>query len=512
MIKLRSKKAVINISTKMILQIITILYGFLLPKILIGNYGSEVNGLISSITQMLAYISLLESGFGPVLKASLYKPLVKKNKIELASILKTSENFFRIISYIFVIYILILAIGYPILFQSSFSFIYIFSLVIIISISTLFQYYFGMTYRLFLQADQKSYIISILSILTYTVNVVIIFILSLFNFPVHVLMLFLSISSLIRPIYQNYYVKKKYNIDFTIVNKNYEIKNKWDGLAQHVAAVVHDNTDVTLITIFCGLVEVSVYSIYHLVTFGIRNLVFSLAEGIDSSFGNMLAKNEKENLKVKFRMYETVYISICTILYSCTLVLIIPFISIYTMKITDANYIRPLFGFLIVISELIFAVRMPYSTITKAAGHFKETMTGAWVESLTNIVLSIALIFKYGIIGVAVGTIVAMIIRTLEFAYHTNKYIIDDKLRITLIKMLLCSIETWIIVVICSKISLVAYNNYLNFAINGFVIFIISSIITLLVNYIAFNNDFDTLFTMMKAIIRKRSKKKHEKV
>ena len=92
---MRSKKAIYNIVSTLVLQVVIVLYGFIVPKIIINKFGSDVNGLISSITQFLAYISLLESGFGPVVKAALYKPIANKDKKTIAGILKTSEKFFK---------------------------------------------------------------------------------------------------------------------------------------------------------------------------------------------------------------------------------------------------------------------------------------------------------------------------------------------------------------------------------------------------------------------------------
>ena len=69
---MRTKKALMNVSMSLLLQILVVLYGFIVPKIIISNFGSEVNGLIASITQFLGYIALLESGFGPVVKAVLF--------------------------------------------------------------------------------------------------------------------------------------------------------------------------------------------------------------------------------------------------------------------------------------------------------------------------------------------------------------------------------------------------------------------------------------------------------
>jgi len=152
-------------------------------------------------------------------------------------------------------------------------------------------------------------------------------------------------------------------------------------------------------------------------------LIQSFTGGIDATFGDMIAKSENDNLNKKFGMYEVIYNTISTILFTSAMILIVPFVSIYTKGITDANYIRYAFGYLIVISEFIWAIRLPYSSIILSAGHFKQTRIGAWVECLSNIVISIILVFKCGIIGVAIGTIVAMTIRTCEFVYHTNSLI-----------------------------------------------------------------------------------------
>ena len=117
---MRSKKAIYNISTNLILQIVIVIYGFIVPKIIISSFGSNVNGLISSITQFLAYITLLESGFGPVVKSVLYKPIAKKDNKTIANILKSTEKFFRSIAIIFLVYIIILCICYTFILSKNF--------------------------------------------------------------------------------------------------------------------------------------------------------------------------------------------------------------------------------------------------------------------------------------------------------------------------------------------------------------------------------------------------------
>lgn len=505
---MRSKKAVYNIITNLILQIIVIIYGFIVPKIIISKYGSITNGLISSITQFLAYISLLESGFGPIVKSILYKPIASKNKQEIRNILKASETFFRKIALIFLIYIFLLCVFYPYLINNNFSYLYTVSLILIISISTFAEYFFGMTYTLYIQANQRTYIISLIQVFTYIISATLIIILAKFNISVHIIKLVSCLVFLLRPLLLNIYVKKKFNINFKNVDKKYSIKQKWDGLAQHIASVIHSNTDITLLTIFCTLGDVSVYAVYYLVIKGIRSLIMSFINGIDALFGDMMAKKETDNMNRKFGMYEELYFTICTIIFTCSMLLITPFISVYTRGINDVNYIRYFFGYLIVISEYIWAIRQPYNELVKAAGHFKETKKGAWVECTLNIVVSMIFIFKYGIIGVAIGTIVAMTIRTIEFIYHANKYILGRNIFISIKKISLIVIETILtILVVCVAFDF-KFNNYFNFILNGIIVFTVTSLITVTINCIVCSDNYIELLRLIKRNNHLKTKKK----
>lgn len=499
---MRSKKALYNIISNLILQLVVIVYGFIVPKIIISKYGSNVNGLVSSITQFLGYIALLESGFGPVVKSILYKPIANNNKKEIANILKASEKFFKRIAKIFIVYIIGLSFLYPVLVGREFGYIYTVSLIIIISISTFAQYYFGMTYQLYLQAEQRNYVQSIIQIITYILSILAIIIIAMMGASIQVLKLVSGLIFILRPILQNIYVKKKYKINFNEVDESYNIKNKWDGLSQHIAAVVHGNTDIAILTIFSKLSEISVYSVYYLVVSGIKQIIQIFSLGIDAIFGDMIAKDEKENLNKKFNMYEIVYFTIVTILFTSTIILVTPFIKIYTLNIMDANYIRYKFGYLIVISEYIWAIRLPYSSISIAAGRFKETMIGAWVESISNIIISIILVFKYGIIGVAIGTIVAMTLRTIEFLYQTNKFILNRKIIISVKKIIIVIIDTLLILIISRYLPFVDNINYFNWIKNAIMTVSISCCVTITINYILYKKEFINLYKILKNLLK----------
>lgn len=503
---MRSKNAINNIISSLLLQGITIVCGFITPVLIIQAYGSEANGLLASITQFLGYITLLESGFGPVVKSVLYKHIAEKNKDMIQRILKASEKFFRRIALIFVLYIIVLCFIYPMIVSTQFDVWFTISLLVIMAFSTLAEYFFGMTYTLYLQAKQKTYVTSILQTITTILVTASVVIMIKMGCNLQIVKLISAVFFILKPLVQSYYVHKKYGINLNGVPSDYKIKQKWDGLAQHIAAVIHSNTDVVVLTLFSTLAEVSVYAVYMLVINGLKRIVQSFNNGIDASFGDMIAKNEHEKLNKKFSTYELFFHTISTIIFICAIVLITPFVSIYTSGINDADYVRPVFGVLIVISEFIWSVRLPYSSTTLAAGHFKQTRKGAWIEAITNIVISVILVFNFGIIGVAIGTIVAMSIRTIEFMYHNSRYILRRSLLKSFTWLPIIAFETVVVCLICNFILPISYGNYFDWAINALIVLAISLVVVLPINAISHKEELKDLLFVGKNLKRKEEK------
>ena len=502
---MRSKKAIKNIVTSIFQQIITFICGLIVPRAIIGTFGSSVNGLISSITQFLSYITLLEAGIGPVIKSALYKPIAKKDKSEIEKILKASQKFFRVISLIFVIYLIILCFVYPQIVANQFDYMYTVSLIIIISISTFAEYFFGMIYKLYLKAEQKTYVTSIIQSGTTVLNAILVVILIKLNASIQIVKLCSAFVFVLRPIIQNIYVKKKYNINFNNVKEKYNLKQKWDGLSQHIAAIIRNNTDVAILTIFTSTAEVSVYAVYLLVINGIRNIVQAFTDGVDASFGDMIAKGEKQLLNKNFRTYEMFYYTIITIVYIVTMIMILPFVQVYVKGVTDVNYYRPAFAMIFILSELCNSIRLPYNSLTLAAGHFKETRVGAWIESFLNLIISIILVVKFGMVGVVIGTLIAISVRTIEFIYHSSKYILERNCWNAFGRIILLFIEMGLIGLIGMYIvNRYTIDSYLSWITMAIIVTIIVSAIVITTNSIIYRKDVINIVDILKRNFIKR--------
>ena len=66
-----------NTFWNLVYQLTAVVAGFLVPRAIIGVYGSEVNGLVTSLTQFIGYFALVEAGISGAATFALYKPLAQ---------------------------------------------------------------------------------------------------------------------------------------------------------------------------------------------------------------------------------------------------------------------------------------------------------------------------------------------------------------------------------------------------------------------------------------------------
>lgn len=414
-----NNKIMLNSISSLCLQMVTCVVGLIVPRLVLAAFGSEVNGTIQSISQLLNYIVLLEAGVGGVVRVSLYHGLVEKDYNIINGTLGIATCFFRRISYIFIIYLFGLALLFPILFDNSFSYGYIFTLVIILGLSTVIQYFVGITYQLFLNADQKSYIFNFIQIFLVIMNAIITYYLIVHDANIHVIKFVSSIIFVIRPLSLMLYVKCKYKL---IIMKGEAdtkaLQQKWEAFAQHIAYFVYGNTDMVILSLFTDMKTVSVYAVYNLIVSSLRNLIESLSTGFTPAIGKSLAKKDDGVTTYLVNKYESICFFCVNVAFTICAFMIVPFVSLYTKGVHDTNYIQYNFGYLLSLSASLILLRNLYHNILYSAGHYRQTRTSAYIELVLNIVLSISLVSKYGLCGVMIGTIVSTIYKLLYCIYY----------------------------------------------------------------------------------------------
>ena len=488
-----------NTFASLLSQITALVCGFILPRLFLEHYGSSVNGLINSITQFLGVISFLELGVGAVVQSSLYKPLAEQDGNQISRISVSANKFFQKLAKIFLAYVIILCVCYPFLVNCEFSFLYTTTLIIAISISLIAQYYFGIVNSLILNADQKGYIQYNAQTVTILLNTLVCFLLISKGCSVQLVKLSTSCIFLLRPLILHTYVKKNYNIDWHIQYKQEPIKQKWNGVAQHIAAIILDTTDIIVLTIFSSLSNVSIYSVYFLIVKGVKTLFLSITNGIQSMIGELWAKKELDELRKVFAWTEWCIHTGTTFIFSCAAVLIVPFIQVYTAGIHDAEYRQPLFALLLVGANAMHCLRLPYNIMVLAAGHYKQTQQNYIIAAILNIIISVLAVKSWGLIGVAIGTLIAMSYQTVWLSWYDSNHFIHYPMKLVVKQFLVDGVTAVSTITACQflKINELSYSSWVLMAVKAT---LITGAFVIVINIIFYR--MKIIFLMKKAVRR----------
>lgn len=427
------KKIVLNTFVPFLASAITMICGFFLPRAILKGYGSEVNGAISSVTQFLGIINFFDLGVTAVLQSALYRPLINGDKGQLSETVTAGDKFFRRIGIVLVTYVISLCFIIPLVTEESFTFSFWVTLILAMGISSFGQYYLGVVNSIILTADQKYYLTAIASVVVVVLNTFISILLIKLGASIQLVKLVASVIFLIKPIFYQVYIKKHYQINRKVIIANDPLKQKWNGVAQHVCAVVLDGTDIIVLTIFSTLVNVSIYYVYHLVITAIRTFFLSMTNAISPYLGKLWANNDIESTKRVYSFYEWLINAITTFVFGCTASLIVPFVMLYTRGVNDADYFQPLFSLLLTLSAAFYCLRLPYTSIINATGSYKQTQHIYIIATVLNIIVSITTVNFFGLIGVTIGTAISLGYQTIHLSIFCCKKLLKNNIRKSLV-------------------------------------------------------------------------------
>ena len=187
--------------------------------------------------------------------------------------------------------------------------------------------------------------------------------------------------------------------------------------------MIFQNTDVIILTIFCDLEVVSVYTIFKLITTHLETLLEIPLNSISFVLGQMYHTNKVEYTK-QIDIVESLNSALVYAVFSVALYLFIPFMRLYTEGVSDAFYTDSWLALLFVSVAILNKTRTPMNITINIAGHFRNTVSRAVCEMVINLVVSLVGVYFWGIYGVLLGTIVALLYRTNDMIIYANRRIL----------------------------------------------------------------------------------------
>ena len=198
----------------LLLEIVTLISGLIMPRLILSYFGSTSNGLVSSITQFLGFSTILRAGLGGAIRAALYRPIAENNTDEISAIMAATQQHMHKIAAIIAVAILVFSCIYPFFVIEEYTWFYAFTMALIIGSGTLVENLFGIKCQILLQADQKYYIATIFSVISHILVTLVSAGIIVCGGNMHAVKIGAVAAAFSKPLLFNIYVRKYYTINW----------------------------------------------------------------------------------------------------------------------------------------------------------------------------------------------------------------------------------------------------------------------------------------------------------
>lgn len=408
----RTKNSLKNISVAIVGEIVAVPVGFIARIIFIRILGAEYLGVNGLFTSILTMLSLVELGIGPAIIYSLYKPLAEKDTPKVKALMQLYKKAYFLIGTL-VLLLGVLLIPFLHLFVTDTPNVQNLDLIFFLFVLNSAVSYFFAYKRNLIVADQQRYIVTFYRFGFFSlVNVLQILFLYLTRSYIDFLLLRILCTLL-----ENLFVARSADKRYPFLKEKtsekldretiQEIKKNTAAMVtQKIGEIVINATDNIVISIKVGTVWVGLYSNYLLVISALNGILGQFFTAITASVGNLGVTESKERLlevfgKIQFATFWIFGYSGISLYF-----LFNPFVRLWVGE----DYL------LAIDTVLLLAILYYIQGMRRAVLTFREALGLYWydrykpiIQSLVNVLLSLAWAPAYGIAGVIFATIVSLI-------------------------------------------------------------------------------------------------------
>ena len=433
----RVQKAAKNIFFGYISNFMILILGFWQRDVFIRVLGETLLGVNTLYADILSVLSLAELGVGTALNYSLYKPVANRDREKIKSYMRLYKKAYLTIACVIAVIGIAITPFLPLLIKAeSRDGLAVRELVIyylIFLFNTVSTYFVAYKYSL-VNAEQKDYIqtniTTITKIITVGVQIVVLyvtksFLLYLLAHAVIELLQKVAVSIYLNHLYP--YLRDR-KVEKLTKEETDIVVTKSKALMFHkIGDVARLQTDSIIITYFIDVASVGFVGNYnYVITYGANfiNLIFN---SVISGLGNLVATESKEKQYSVFKVYR---------FFACWLygfaavgfwLLLTPLVT--GLWLDESWKLGQAILTLILIDFYFKGGRVVLLNYKIAAGVFEQDKYLALIQGGVNLVISIVLVQKIGLMGVYIGTIVSGLIANVTKPVIIYKVILQQPVK-----------------------------------------------------------------------------------
>ncbi|MCB5361888.1 lipopolysaccharide biosynthesis protein [Vibrio lentus] len=393
-----------NLFLTLFITISTALVNFSLNKYFVLSLGVDSLGLIRLISQLTVYLALLDLGLSTSATVSFYKPLLYGDKKKISSIFHTVSRFYnRVAVCISIIGILALPVlGYLVEYKDN-SF-YIYWLIFVIVQSLNFKL---MKYTILFLADQKFGFVKLVTGFGLLIEKIIQLV-SIIYFESLLLFVMLSFFSVfVKWFYFSRFFVFNYKLSPDLKVYDNDVSSDAKKMIFHkLAYIAVYNTDVLLIAKFLSLSIVGIYSSYLMIVSMVMTIVSVFHQVLDPVIGRIVAQGKQGHA---FSLWEHLFrfsFFLSTIICSLLYIFVYPFVILWLGE----DFLLPQAILILILLNLAFDIlKWPIELFKYKYAYYNDIYVPV-LEVLINLIVSIVLIQKYGLLGVVLGTVISNVL------------------------------------------------------------------------------------------------------
>lgn len=487
-------------------KLILIVVGLMIPRLFILNYGSELNGLVSSVALVLTYIGLVEAGVGESSLQAMFQPAARQDRRRTNEILSATTVYYNKIGTLYFVALFVLAVLYPIfVVVKSADYLTVFAYILLSGMMAGVNLFLVAKIILVMNAEGDTYIQSIILMITFVFASITKIICMRAGANILIIQASYLITSLAFTGIYIVIAKKKYPwLNFRARQDFGAIKQKDEVLIHKISGIVFQNADILTLTLFCDLTVVSIYMLYKMIGSMIDSMVSIMGESVNYILGQTFSANkDKKKYCALIDFFNVYYSAIAFALYSTMFILMNPFLRFYTSGFQE-NYIIAYLPYLYIIMALLMVSREAMLRTITVAGFFKQTIRQTIIETAINLIVSIAAVIVLrkiggnilGLYGVLTGTIVALVFRTIIINTYANKKILERSSRKTF-KIMMTNCVLGLLVTGVVQYSSFSISSYVDVIKYGCLFTVAILILFLLIHSLLNQREFKMLYTFL---------------
>ena len=410
-------------------QAVLILSQFIIRTFFIHYIGSEMLGLDGALLSILNIVSLAEAGFSSAIIVFLVKPMKDEDWNTVNKIVNTLRVVYKIIGigYFTVAMLLVPFLRFFLTKIEINNWLYVFYTILVINGSL--TYFFSYRKTLLI-ADQKMYICQFIqSVSNIVFGILQIIAIILFkNYAVYLSVKLMEtfFSNLTLYVFTNrkYKYLKKSKYDKAVLNE--VLPATRNLFAGQIAGYVYASSDALMISKFISTIMVTFYSNYFMVANGLKTLLLSLFMATTPMLKNMMVSSdnrEGESYEI-FQKYSTVCAVLVVIVIVPAHMLIQPFI---TMWVGNEFILSRWIFDLMLLDVFICVMQNPMGGFILASELFKWSKYADMIGATINIIISVAMVSRFGLMGVMLGTVISRMIQWFVRFYATFRFCFNKK-------------------------------------------------------------------------------------